>query len=112
MNVARLNFSHGDYADHARLVKAIRQAARRVGTEVAILQDLQGPRIRVGDLPAQGVAAPKGAKIALLTEKLFEAGKKVAGYAVVPVQYAGLYKDVKKGVLILIEDGRIRLRVQ
>lgn len=111
MNVARLNFSHGDYADHARLVKTIRQAARRVGTELAILQDLQGPRIRVGDLPAQGVEAPKGASIALLTEKLFEASKKIAGYAAVPVQYAGLYKDVKKGDLILIEDGKIRLRV-
>ncbi|MBI3626586.1 pyruvate kinase, partial [Candidatus Uhrbacteria bacterium] len=112
MNAARLNFSHGTYPDHARLIKNIRAAARVCGTEVAILQDLQGPRIRIGNLPAEGVITEKGDKVALLTEKLYSAKHKVPGYATVPNQYPGLYKDVKSGDLILIEDGTIRLQVE
>ena len=52
MNVARLNFSHGTHAEHAARIAAIRRVAERMGTVVGILQDLQGPKIRVGLLPA------------------------------------------------------------
>lgn len=112
MTVARLNFSHGTYPDHAKLVKTVRQAAKIVKREVAILQDLQGPRIRIGDLSKDGVPAIRGTKIALVTDKFYASGKKVSGYVVVPQQYDGLYKDVGKGNMILIEDGKIRLKVE
>ncbi len=110
MRVARLNFSHGTHADHAKLIKNIRAAAKKVGIEVAILQDLQGPRIRVGELPKEGVAVKRGSGVALIgsNHKVLS----VPGHAVIPVQYNNLYKDVKKGTVILIEDGTIQLKVQ
>ena len=55
MNVARLNFSHGSHESHGRAIKAIRAAAARRHVAVAIIQDLQGPRIRVGPVPAGGI---------------------------------------------------------
>ncbi len=109
MRVARLNFSHGDHPSHAKLIKSIRAAARRLGIEVAILQDLQGPRIRVGNLPEQGVAAKKGSKLALVGESQTRIG--VPGHLTVPIQYQELYRDVRKGTTILIEDGTIQLKV-
>jgi len=109
LRVARLNFSHGDYPSHKKLVKNIRKAAKNLGIEVAILQDLQGPRIRIGDVDEKGITAKKGSKIALVSQKMHAIG--VRGYQSVPIQYEDLYKDVKKGTLILIEDGTIQLKV-
>lgn len=106
LRVARLNFSHGTHQDHALLIKNIRAAARRVGIEVAILQDLQGPRIRIGDLPSEGVPVKRGSKVALVGDK-----RSVSGYISIPIQYKQLYKDVKTGSLVLIEDGTIQLKV-
>lgn len=109
MRVARLNFSHGTHADHAKLIKNIRTAAKKAGTEIAILQDLQGPRIRIGDVPEEGVQAKRGGKVALVGD--FHSMLRIPGYEIVPIQYKNLYKDVKKGTLILIEDGTIQLKV-
>lgn len=111
MNAARLNFSHGAYKDHAKLIKNIRAAARKCGKEIAILQDLQGPRIRIGDLPPTGVPVPRDGRVALLTADKFARKTLVHAHATVPVQYDGLWKDVKSGDMIMIEDGTIRLRV-
>jgi Pyruvate kinase len=55
MNFARLNFSHGTYENHAILIKNIRTAEKKAGKPVAILQDLQGPKIRVGQMPEKGI---------------------------------------------------------
>ena len=55
MNVARLNFSHGDYPDHANLIKTIRSTAKAQKKHIALLQDLQGPRIRTGEVPKEGI---------------------------------------------------------
>lgn len=110
MRVARLNFSHGDHKSHAGLIRNIRKAARNVGIEVAILQDLQGPRIRIGDVPEDGVMVKKGSKVALVSQATYEKG--VKGYVALPIQYEELYKDVKKGTMILIEDGTKQLRVE
>src|SRR2546430_12990842 len=60
MNVARLNFSHGSHESHGRAIKAIRAAAARRHVAVAIIQDLQGPRIRVGQVPTGGVELAPG----------------------------------------------------
>lgn len=109
MRVARLNFSHGDYASHARLIKHIRQAARNMGVEIAILQDLQGPRIRVGDVPKDGISLSKGTRIALVGQNRHKVA--VSGMLTIPIQYENLYRDVKAGTIILIEDGTIQLKV-
>ena len=62
MNVARLNFSHGTHANHAQLFRMVRAAARKAGEPVAILGDLQGPKIRIGALPEKGVELKKRRK--------------------------------------------------
>ncbi len=98
MNVARLNFSHGTYPQHADLIKNIRQAAKDTGTVIALLQDLQGPRIRLGNLPDEGVKVGKGEKVTFTTEARPRKGH-------IPVTYNKLHKELKKGHRILVADG-------
>lgn len=69
MNVARLNFSHGSYEDFENLIRNIRAASRKLKTPVAIMQDLQGPKIRVGELPEKGVVLKNGARVILTTRQ-------------------------------------------
>jgi len=106
MNVARLNFSHGAYEHHAMLIRHIRAAARRAGQVVAILQDLQGPKIRVGDLPDGGVKLTKGASVTLST------GTETYRDDVIPVPYNRLHAEVKGGDRILLDDGNLEVRVE
>lgn len=105
MNVARLNLSHGTYASHRSMLRAIRAAAKKVGKPVAVLADLQGPKIRLGTLPEAGVLLRAGASISFDT--------KATGYreGVLPVTYARLHADVKAGHRILIDDGLLEVRV-
>lgn len=115
MNVARLNFSHGNYIEQALLIKNIRAAAAQTGSTIAIMQDLQGPKIRLGILPENGVSINKNEKFILDTSALkFHLEKssvKTAETKIVPVQYKHLHEDVSRGDIILIEDGLIRLEV-
>lgn len=108
MNVARLNFSHGNYADFTRLVKNLRQTASRLGHPLAILQDLQGPKIRIGALPKDGLMLTVGQKIVLNAKTV--KGSEVTA-ANIPIQYKNLPHDVRAGDLILINDGLIEIRV-
>lgn len=109
MNVARLNFSHGTHEEHAKLIHTIQAAATRKNTQVALLQDLQGPRIRVGELPEEGVHVRHGDKVVLLSQTAY---KKFQGEAAaVPIQFDNLYKSLKKGSLVTIQDGIIELTV-
>ncbi|MBM4124298.1 MAG: pyruvate kinase [Nitrospira sp.] len=105
MDVARLNFSHGTHESHGRAVKAIREAAARRQAVVAILQDLQGPRIRVGALADGGIALVPGRTVRLLT------GRSQAKPSAedIPVTYENLGRDVRPGARILIDDGLIEL---
>lgn len=102
MDSLRLNFSHGDYKQFAGIIKNSRAISHENGRQIAIIQDLQGPKIRTGDLPIEGVKIKKGQKIILsiLKEK-----------SIIPVQYQNLPKDVKKGDIILIDDGLIEFSV-
>jgi len=111
MNVARLNFSHGTYSHHAQLVRHIRQAARATGQPIAILQDLQGPRIRLGELPTEGIAIKRGDKVALVDERDLKSFTKEKGIIVLPTQIA-LQEIVKKGETILIKDGLVELKAE
>lgn len=110
MRVARLNFSHGTYESHASLVKNIRAASKKTGVEVVILQDLQGPRIRVGTVANEGVMVTKSSPVALIPESKNRLAER--GHITIPIQYEQLYRDVIKGSMILIEDGTIQLKVK
>lgn len=111
MNVARLNFSHGTYKDHAKLIRTIRAAAKEHGKPIALLQDLQGPRIRTGDLPADGVKIASGESVVLLSQKEYESFTDDRVIAI-PIQYPLISESVSRGSVITIQDGTIELRVR
>ena len=90
MNVARLNFSHNVHAYHAGVIRKVRSLSRELKTNVAILVDLQGPRIRLADLPEKGIRLRKGLTVILTTEKKFS--EKEIG-----VTYEKMHNDVKVG---------------
>ena len=108
MDVARLNFSHGNYDSHAQLLRALRAAASRAGRTVGVLQDLCGPKIRVGEFSGGFI------EIHAQQEVLFTAGsgKAHAPVGALPVEYAGLARDVKPGDRILFDDGALEARVR
>ncbi|MFH0964263.1 MAG: pyruvate kinase [Planctomycetota bacterium] len=105
-SVFRLNLSHGDHASHAVAVERIRKAADAVGTHVAILADLPGPKVRTGRLRGgRPVTLKRRAPFVLVSRK--PAGDSSA----VSVSYAGLWKDVRKGSRIFLDDGHLELVV-
>ncbi len=105
MDVARLNFSHGTYTQHTALLKEVRSAAKKAGKTVAILQDLQGPKIRIGDL-GEGVMLHAGETVTFSAAKNVKAGK-----GIIPLSYDRLGKDIKAGDRILLDDGYLEVEV-
>ncbi len=103
LNVARINFSHGSHEAHAATIATVRAVASELERPVAILADLQGPRIRVGDLP-EAVALVEGTDLTLAPEA-------IAAGAELPVTYDALADDVHVGDRILMDDGLIDLVV-
>jgi len=110
MNVARLNFSHGTYEHHTKIITNLRKAEKITGRRVAILQDLQGPKIRLGDLPAEGIEVKKGEIINLTIKKVV--GKKTSKEILIPIQYKGIVKDAKAKDILLISDGIIEIKIE
>jgi pyruvate kinase len=107
MNVARLNFSHGTHEEHGAVITRIRAAAERAGRHVAILQDLSGPKIRTGRLvDGKAIDLAPGAPLEIAT------GDFVGGPGRVSTTFAGLAKSVRPGDRLLLDDGRIELRVE
>jgi len=105
MNVARLNFSHGTHENHEMLIKHVRQIEKETGEAVAIIQDLQGPKIRIGILPRDGVELKSGEKV------VFDTATFDYKDGVIPVDYHDLHKYLKKGEAMLLDDGRLEVRV-
>ena len=103
LNVARINFSHGSHEQHADVIATVRRLAAELGEPVAILGDLQGPRIRIGDL-AGPVSLEEGSDIVLAPEGTDGPGE-------IPITYEELARDVHVGDRILIDDGLIDLVV-
>jgi pyruvate kinase len=103
MSVARINFSHGTHEAHARTIALVRQLSAERGRPVAILGDLQGPRIRIGNLENPVMVEP-GDEIILCDEEH-------AGSGDLPIAYPDITKDVKVGDRVLIDDGLIELVV-
>ena len=106
MDIARLNFSHGSHDDHERLITYVREAAEQEEKVVAILQDLQGPKIRIGLIKNGGVLIHKGQRLVLTTEPV-EMGTRDR----VQINYPTLPQDVSPGGHILIDDGLLELEV-
>ena len=105
LNVCRLNFSHGSYDDHANSIKMIREINEELGLNVAILADLQGPKIRTNEMENNGVLLEVGNEIKIITDK-------VVGNAVrFSINYQKLPQDVSPGEKILLDDGKIMLEV-
>jgi pyruvate kinase len=106
MSVARLNFSHGTHSEHAAMLKKIRAASDASGRPVAILQDLCGPKIRVGEIAGDGLQLSNGQILTLTTENCPLEGN------CVPVSYGDLPSQVKTGDRILLADGLMELAVE
>ncbi|MGA7983363.1 MAG: pyruvate kinase [Chromatiaceae bacterium] len=105
MNVARLNFSHGDQGYHRELIVRIRAASEAVGGRVAIMGDLPGPKMRIGDLAEEPIELERDAPLTLTTDDI------VGGNERVGVSFAGLPGAVRPGDLLYLNDGYIMLRV-
>jgi len=106
MDVARLNFSHGTHADHAKAILAVRAASAAAGRPIALLADLQGPKIRVGKIDGGKVMLTEGSEVIIAVEELA-----LGNAERFSCSYAGLPNDVTPGDPILINDGAIRLEV-
>jgi len=105
MDVARFNFSHGSYAEHAEAYRMVREASDRTGHAVAVLADLQGPKIRLGTFASGPVVWAPGEDVIVTTETTDGTHDRVG------TTYEGLAKDLHIGDPVLIDDGRVLLRV-
>ncbi|MFC1504094.1 pyruvate kinase [Spirochaetota bacterium] len=105
-NAARLNFSHGTHDEHKRRFKLIRQASRTLAIPFAVIADLQGPKIRIGELEGyQPVELERGKNIIITAED-------IAGTSdIISTTYPGLIRDISPGNMLMIDDGLIRIRV-
>ncbi len=106
MNVARLNFAHGDVESHQEVIDNIRAAASKLGQRVAIMGDLPGPKMRIGRLVRESVQLERGEPFVLHTADVVGDSRHAS------MSFAGLPKAVKPGDKIFINDGLIQLRVE
>ncbi len=105
MDVARLNFSHGTHEWHGDVIQRIRKISAELGKPVAILQDLCGPKLRLGQMPEEGVPVEPGQDVRFV---LAEAGADAEN---IPLPYSTLFALVRPGERILIDDGRVEIIV-
>lgn len=105
MNVARLNMAHGDHDYHRQTIRNIREAEKLTGIDVAILIDIKGPEIRIGEMGEQKVVLEQDTQYILTTEQVLGDARRA------PVNCLTLHNEVKKGDRILIDDGLICLEV-
>lgn len=105
VNVCRLNFSHGSHEDHGKAIRIIRELNDETGLNVAILADLQGPKIRTGEMTNNGVELVEGSKVSIVTEAVLGTESKFS------IGYQKLPADVEVGERILLDDGKLSLEV-
>ncbi|CAH2030424.1 pyruvate kinase [Trichlorobacter ammonificans] len=105
VDLFRLNFSHGTQEDKQRLISTIREASAKLGKQVGILADLQGPKIRTGKMAGEGMLLEKGKEVAITTDAV--EGKD----GIIPTIYTELPRDVVPGAQILLDDGLLELKV-
>ena len=105
VDVARLNFSHGDHATHRQLAEWVRAASIAEGRTVALLQDIQGPKLRVGEFSGGRVELVPGSEVRLVV------GDREGDAETIPIDYPFLYEDIQVGESVLLADGLIKLEV-
>ena len=105
VNLCRLNFSHGSHEDHLKVIQNIRMIDEKLGTNIAIIADLQGPKLRVGEIENNSIELINGEILNIAINDCIGTTKRVS------VSYPQLPRDVKKGARILIDDGKIELEV-
>ena len=105
MNVARLNFSHGTHEDHLQVIRDLREISAQMAAPITILQDLQGPKIRVGRFEGGSIELGEGERVTITIENV--TGKP----GLIPSDYKGLVKAAKVGGRIMLDDGLLELRV-
>lgn len=105
MNVMRLNFSHGDFAEHQRKVDALRAAMKKTGLTAAIMQDLSGPKLRTGDFYQERVTLKNGDLITLTSEKIVGDEKRLS------INVPDIHKALKPGLIVMVDDGKKQFEV-
>ena len=105
LNVCRLNFSHGSHDDHESTIKTILELNQEMGKNVAILADLQGPKIRTGEILNNGVELIEGSEVIITTDKMVGTADRFS------INYTQLPQDVKSGEKILLDDGKLCLEI-
>ncbi len=106
MNVARLNFSHGEHEEYGKVIGILRELDRKMGTHTAILADLQGPKIRTDVMSGEGAMLESGGEVEISTKKVEGTSKRFS------TNYQNFAKDVNDGEKILLDDGKIHLEVK
>ena len=105
LNVCRLNFSHGSHKDHEEVIRTIRDLNTETGMSVAILADLQGPKIRTGMMTDNGIELKAGEEVCITTKDVLGTAERFS------INYEGLPKDVQAGEKLLLDDGKLTLEV-
>jgi pyruvate kinase len=107
VNVARLNFSHGSYEDHGRMFKLLRSLSEELDLPLTILQDLQGPKIRVGELPPDGINLIEGQSLTLVPVAAMKGQENT-----VSIDYPYVAQEAQPGTQVLLDDGLLELEVE
>lgn len=105
MNVARINFSHGTHSEHGKVIRRVRDCADEMGVSISILADLQGPKIRVGEMEGGSQLLKAGEYVTITSEDLTGSSERI------PIDYPGLANDASEGNRILIDDGLLELKI-
>lgn len=106
MSVARLNFSHGSYQDHAHMVSLLRQVSDELDSPITLLQDLQGPKIRVGNLSPEGIELRQGQKLKLIPDTLTPSSPDT-----ITIDYPYLAEEAEINAQILLDDGLLEFKI-
>jgi len=106
VNVVRINFSHGTHREHAEAINKVRGVAEELGQPVTILQDLQGPKIRVGEIQDGQIHIKAGDELSLTTEQI------IGNHEYISVDYPYLPQSARVGGRILLDDGNLELRIE
>lgn len=105
LNVVRLNFSHGAHEDHLAVIKAVREIDAELGINTSLLADLQGPKLRVGEMQDNGVMLETGSILTITTEKQLGTAEFIY------TNYKEFPSDVKAGERVLLDDGKLVIRI-
>jgi len=104
VDVCRINFSHGEQQNHLEVIQRVRRINEEFGTHICILGDLQGPKLRIGEIDKGYIELKRGEKLILTTEKCIGTKEKIY------INYDNLSQDVKPGERVLLDDGKIELK--